>query len=716
MLLLLTAQKKNSNTRRLRRHGLVADCLYQFDKPVSPHIAAALKGRVPTDSEVTRGVFAKLSEYAREGADWSLVETAGGVHSPGPAGTSQADLYRPLRLPVVLVADSKLGGISTSISAWESLTVRGYDVAALIGFADNEYGNLDYLKKFFADKIPIVEAVEAPPAPAATTEADFQSMDAYYSKLASSSALNRVIQGLDRFHTERLEQVATLAERAERSLWYPFSQHTAIDKNSIVAIDSAYNDKFQVVTSHSESSSKSVLEQAFDGSASWWTQGLGHGNSELALTAANAAGRYGHVILAGTAHEPAVSLATKLIDTVHNPRLSRVFYSDNGSTGIEVALKMALTASAKRYGWSSSDSPPIILGLKNSYHGDTIGAMDASEPSVYNDKIHWYNNRGCYLDYPVVQLRRGTWKVVAEGELAQALGFDESSFSSLDAIYDTSRDASSYKDFLYHQISRLVRDQGIRFGALLFEPVLLGAGGMKAVDPLFQRALVEVVRENPDLFGKSTHSATVSESWKGLPVVFDEVFTGLYRLGHSTAASLLGCEPDISVHAKLLTGGLLPLCATLAGEDIFKVFLSDQKADALLHGHSYTAHPVGCAVALRSLTDLESICSNSQRYARVWSMWQQDFLSEVSSFDAVKGVFSAGTVMAITLKDSHAGYTSTASESLKQHLAHAIDLIGWNIHIRVLGNVVYIMASQTTAEADIAKMQDAVLAYLQKGN
>lgn len=95
--------------------------------------------------------------------------------------------------------------------------------------------------------------------------------------------------------------------------------------------------------------------------------------------------------------------------------------------------------------------------------------------------------------------------------------------------------------------------------------------------------------------------------WSGLPVVFDEVFTGIYRLGRLTAASFLGLHPDISVHAKLLTGGLVPLCVTLASECIFNAFASQEKSDALLHGHSYTAHAVGCQVAIESLNQLQSM-------------------------------------------------------------------------------------------------------------
>lgn len=172
---------------------------------------------------------------------------------------------------------------------------------------------------------------------------------------------------------------------------------------------------------------------------------------------------------------------------------------------------------------------------------------------------------------------------------------------------------------------------------------------------MFQHALVKVVRSNSSLFGPEGPA----DSWQGLPVVFDEVFTGLYRLGHATAASLIQVDPDISVHAKLLTGGVLPLCATLASESIFKAFLSAEKVDGLLHGHSYTAHPVGCSVALASLTKFEELAADAwttyktaNKNARTWSMWNMDFVQEISRSPQVDGVFAMGSVLAISLRDN----------------------------------------------------------------
>lgn len=250
-------------------------------------------------------------------------------------------------------------------------------------------------------------------------------------------------------------------------------------------------------------------------------------------------------------------------------------------------------------------------------------------------------------------------------------------------------------------------------------------------DPLFQRTLVNVVRRSPQLFAsKASPPPKGSEDWSGLPVIFDEVFTGLYRLGRFTPSSFLGVFPDISVHAKLLTGGLVPLCATLASEHIFKAFSSQDKTDALLHGHSYTAHPVGCQVALESLREMQAMEQRgdwdwAKSYGwnsddavgrnsdRVWSLWPRNFVEKLSQqTDRVAGVWALGNVLAIHLKDAGgSGYNSNVAQGLRDALFQGRDeSVGgpWNVHSRVLGNVLYLMTSQTTTDKSVKQVTHLV--------
>lgn len=565
-------------------------------------------------------------------------------------------------------------------------------------FEESRYDNHTYLKDYFADRGILTVSLPPPPAPATSLSDDEKQMSQYYADACTVPALERVITQALEAHTTRLTQLQSLPARAEKTIWHPFMQHTERTERNILAIDSAYGDYFQTYQSLPPSESQTrqrfereshVLKPAFDGSASWWTQGLGHGNPKLALTAAHAAGRYGHVMFGGAAHEPAVGLAEMLLRNVGNPRLSRVFYTDNGSTGMEVAVKMALKAASKRYGWDAGmergegrGDQVRILGLKGSYHGDTMGTMDCSEPSVYNRKVEWYKGKGHWFDFPLVKMKEGKWLVEPPQGMEDVFGPPQE-FENLDQVFelpDRGAVAEKYERYLKNELERLAA-QGIKFGALIMEPVILGAGGMLFADPLFQHTLVKVVREHaPSLY--QTQGPTTEQpdelSWRGIPVVFDEVFTGLYRLGRFSSSSFLQTAPDISVHAKLLTGGLLPLCTTLASESIFDAFLSNDKTDALLHGHSYTAHAVGCDIAKFSLQTMMEMdrggkwngfkkqwaipttgisglrgkrATVATALAENWSMWSKDFVTEISYEEKVESLFALGSVLAISMKD-----------------------------------------------------------------
>lgn len=230
---------------------------------------------------------------------------------------------------------------------------------------------------------------------------------------------------------------------------------------------------------------------------------------------------------------------------------------------MEVALKMAIASTRQRY------APPSltveseervsrgrkpgsmggrehrewkIIGLKGSYHGDTIGVMDACEPSVYSKKVDWYRSRGCWFDTPSIGVEDGQTVLTIppslsqDGETAMRV-----TFSSLQEAYDVSARLHSHATTaLYRQeirawLEERIRLEGERFGALVIEPIILGAGGMVFVDPVFQRCLVDVVRESEDLFslsdpplrdGRAPHAQSSGEreagEWRGLPVIYDE--------------------------------------------------------------------------------------------------------------------------------------------------------------------------------------------------
>lgn len=211
------------------------------------------------------------------------METAGGVLSPGPSGTPQADIYRSLRLPAILVGDHKLGGIASTISAAESLIMRGYDLNAVVCFDDkSKYQNGEYLTSYF-DKmgIPVFNIPWIPNGLDGKEEKEERAlMKEYYERVCRDREVFNVAARIVDRHNERVQNMDSMASRTHKTIWHPFTQHKHVEKaDDVLVFDSAYGDYFQVKrTGKSQQDGKlddaiPMLYPAFDGSASWWTQG-----------------------------------------------------------------------------------------------------------------------------------------------------------------------------------------------------------------------------------------------------------------------------------------------------------------------------------------------------------------------------------------------------------------------------------------------------------
>ncbi|KAE8226373.1 hypothetical protein CF319_g1042 [Tilletia indica] len=902
-----------------------AATLVQYPDALSPHLAARKAcgddlHKIPSDHDLRTGISSWISQTASlttearskdgQSGDSSVLylETAGGVHSPAPSGSSQATVLRPFRFPTILIGSPHLGGISATISAYESLVLQGYDVDAILIIAEQQgaekWGNAEYLAKWTEERVdeglrfwsiggPTLgsgssSSLWGPPPEkgSKSEEEDREAMRHWYQGLvrgneqpgsssttSATQGLSGVLQHLQHRHLARLNDLDSLAQRTRDACWWPFTQHEQFKSNSdVTVIDSAYGDMFVSYTKPSASqqdvsqrdavSRQSLVSPLLDSSASWWTQCLGHAHPRLALAAARAAARYGHVLFPGAANEPATKLSELLLGRSRNsspssrsklsvaPWASRVFFSDDGSTGTEVAFKMAIASAEARYSTrsgqpsaslprssqaqidskamptagttkasrpsSSNFSPaetqfhraplqPAVLGLRGSYHGDTIGAMDASEPSVYSARVPWYTGKGAWIGAPVIRFKDGVAAVEADIDvgaeqewvgIANDLDSPSSSlpssvawrreYGSLSDVYNVSDRLGSdplagmYRRHLQKLLRQLAEQHavvgpdgkgtGYRFSALVLEPIILGAGGMRFVDPLFQRVLVDVVREDgEEIFGAWDDFPRISSSggrkspgassrkegdWSGLPVVFDEVFTGLYRLGHlSPSRSLLGVDPDILVLAKILTGGLVPMSVTLASSSIFDTFTfpGSTKVDALLHGHSYTAHAVGCEVAQETLGILSRMdeggaweASRAEWQAGrvqasppandaaiqnpddgasspIWSFWSASAVDKLSRLERVRSVMTLGCVLVVELVDENGGYASSAATDILRTLRTqpVKDIIGtttegdhFRVHARPLGNVLYFMSSLNSPAETLRSTEKALLALL----
>ncbi|WVQ71520.1 dethiobiotin synthase [Cryptococcus sp. DSM 104548] len=746
--------------------------LYQYREPMSPHLAAKLAPDLPfpqTNEELVHGIESYAQQCLTElnGEEGALfVETAGGVHSPAlhPSHT-QSTFLRSLRLPSVLVASPHLGGISTTISAYESLLVRGYSLSAVLCLHDPYYRNHTFLEEYFKDRGIGYWTIKTPPEKYGTVEEDGVRLEEWYKDVERSvegelgGGVGDAARWLEDGHKKRIEELGGMPQRT--------LDH--IDKKEdVMVVDSAYGDNFDAFYTKAEgtkvSKNESLLKSYFDGSASWFTQSHGHANEHLTLAAASAAGRYGHVLFPSGTNAPALELAEKLLSTVGQDWASRVFYSDNGSTAMEVGLKMALRAAGRRYGWDGELGGDVgVIGLRGSYHGDTIGSMDATQASTFNKAVDWYRGRGHWFSPPMVQFVDGKPSVLSTAPdswptLPSSLSGTPTpdgwqiTFPTYEAIYDIKSRSSSplaqyYRTHIRETLERLTKKEGKKFGALVMEPTCLGAGGMVFVDPLFQSCMVEVVRASGDLFAKEWDGGSYEQEletlktrdggeWRGLPVLYDEVFSGLNRFGYNSAASVLGHTPDISAYAKILTGGLLPLSTTLASPSIFNAFLSEHKVDALLHGHSYTANPIGCSVALEAMKltqeyekkggwQGEKAMWGVEGVGR-WSFWKKEFVEGISKIEGVKGAMAMGTVVAIELQDDESDYSSHAALEFLNDLRKIVvspsssettaetetesmtPFTPFQIHSRPLGNVVYLITSLWTKPEVMRAMEGVI--------
>ncbi|GMN52124.1 hypothetical protein TIFTF001_021281 [Ficus carica] len=696
---------------------LVCETMFAWREAVSPHLAAERESGPVEDSAVLRmlqrrldcGLYSGVGEEKMDA--FCVVETAGGVASPGPSGTLQCDLYRPFRLPAILVGDGRLGGISGTISAYESLKLRGYDIVAVV-IEDHGLVNEVPLRSYLRQRVPVLVLPSIPQDPSIDLRKWYDNARGVFDSLVEAMLLA---------HLERIKRLHEMPKKAGDVIWWPFTQHNLVSEEDVTVIDSRCGENFSVFKVQDDD----VITQQFDACASWWTQGPDAAlQTELARDMGYAAGRFGHVMFPENVYEPALESAELLLEGAGKGWASRTYFSDNGSTAIEIALKMAFRKFSSDHGILNDNSTErctqlVVLALTGSYHGDTLGAMEAQAPSSYTGFLQqpWYTGRGLFLDPPTVFLHNNTWNL----SLPEGI---QLTFSSRNEVFETSRDksnlAETYSSYISHVLEHYPESKGL-IGALIMEPVIQAAGGMLLVDPLFQRVLVNVCRS------------------KNIPVIFDEVFTGFWRLGKESAAELLSCVPDIACFAKLMTGGIIPLAATLATNAVFDSFIGDSKLKALLHGHSYSAHAMGCTAAAKSikwfkdpqtnsnivsegrslkemtLADLlcdagvvgsplgvsrpvGGSCGVAQKRGhlcdnRKGCLWDEELVYKISSHPAVQRVVALGTLCALELRaeGSNAGYASTYARSLLKKLRED------GIYMRPLGNVIYLMCGPCTS-------------------
>ena len=403
------------------------------------------------------------------------------------------------------------------------------------------------------------------------------------------------------------------------SVWHPFTQH-------------ALTPDFPLVEK-GEGAWLTLADgkRLLDAISSWWVITHGHCHPRIIAAIKAQADRLDQVIFAGYTHQPAEDVAKGLIEIAPSG-LAHVFFSDSGSTAVEVALKMALGY------WRAASKPRHrIIALEHAYHGDTIGAMAAGARGLFNAAYEPLLFEVERLPFP----------------------------------HDTGTQALA-------ALEKLAPDAA----ALIVEPLLLGAGGMLTYAPEILAAMKRICEKHGVLF------------------IADEVLTGFGRTGTLFACEQAGISPDILCLAKGLTGGSLPLAATLATQEIFAAHYSTDRARTFFHSSSFTANPIACAAAAANL----EIWKSEPVKTRIvtLSTLQEQRLDSFRNDRNFSGLRRIGTVTALDLRVTDPGYLSHLGLELARFFREQ------GVLLRPLGNTIYVMPPYCVTAEDLDLVYNAI--------
>jgi adenosylmethionine-8-amino-7-oxononanoate aminotransferase len=416
----------------------------------------------------------------------------------------------------------------------------------------------------------------------------------------------------------------------EKYVWHPFTQ--------------VKTERSPIIITHAIDATLIASDGSryLDCNSSWWVNVHGHGNEHIADALQDQFHQIDHVIFAGVTHPKAIELAKRVCEKLNN-NLKKVFFSDNGSTAVEVALKMAI-----QFWHNQKVHRPKILALEGAYHGDTFGAMSVGERDCFNVPFEPYFFEVDYLPFP---------------------------------------SADSEIQILNHAEILLKTKE---FACLIVEPLVQGSAGMRIYSIEFLEKLTILAKKHNTI------------------VIYDEIMTGFGRTGKLFAFEHTSVHPDIICLSKGLTGGVLPLGLTVSTLAIFDAFLSDNRAKAFLHGHSFTGNPLACAAACASLDLFE----NQETWIKInaISKSNETFVETIKFHPQVKDVRCIGTILAIELNDTQSGYFSQ-----KKEIAYHYFLDN-GLLLRPLGNVIFINPPYCLTQKEQLKIFDVIVQFLNQLN
>ncbi len=422
-------------------------------------------------------------------------------------------------------------------------------------------------------------------------------------------------------------ETARLAELDRRHLWHPFTQQQSWCDEPPLIVDRADG------TMLYDTDGRAYI----DGVSSLWCNVHGHHHPKIDAAVVDQLGRVAHSTMLGLTHQPAIELAARLVE-IAPAGLTRVFYSDSGSTAVEVALKIAFQYSAQQPDPAAGRRTGFI-SLRDAYHGDTIGSVSLGGIELFHSRY--------------APLLFDAWQVDA-GDLAQ-----------LDEILET---------------------HGETVAAMIVEPLVQGAAGILVHPPGYLRA----VRERCDAHG--------------ILLICDEVATGFGRTGRMFACEHEAVRPDLLCVAKGLTGGYMPLAATLATERLYEGFLgAHEDFRTFFHGHTYTGNPLACAAALATLDVFEEE-RTLERLAPKIALLGRLLDDHVSPLGSVAEIRQCGFMVGIEIAGFAPGDRVGHQVTLAARRRGAV--------VRPLGDVIVLMAPLSIAAAELGRLVEITAAAI----
>ena len=429
-----------------------------------------------------------------------------------------------------------------------------------------------------------------------------------------------------------------ILNKDKKFIWHPFTQ-LKISKPPIV-IESAKNENIYDIDGN----------EYVDLISSWWVNTHGHSRKEIIEKIYEQAKMIEQVLFAGFTHKPAVELAEKLVALLPG-KINKVFFSDNGSTSVEIAMKVAIQYWHNR----GEKSKQKFMAFKGGYHGDTFGAMSVGFSSGFYEPFKDLVNESFFFDFPE------NWNGNNQ--------IEECEKQSLD------------------QAQQIIKKNKEQIAAVILEPLIQGAGGMKMCRPSYLDKLLRIFRD------------------AGIIIIFDEVMTGFGRTGKMFALNHLQENPDIVCLAKSLTGGYIPLAATIFDERIHDEFVNNDFKKTFLHGHTFTANPVACSAALASL-DLYEKDKTFEKIKSINKVHKACML-ELSKHCKISKVRILGSIAAFDFNEINANYGSQDGEKLK-----AIFLNN-GLLLRPIGNTIYLMPPFCIKKSTLLKCYEKLNEILQ---